>query len=81
VIVAATVAFPGACGIDEDLAHWYVLLRNQTNWRDHLRFPLWIRLWGFDEFHRLLLYRYWDVGEHSYWALGRNNIINRRAEV
>jgi hypothetical protein len=32
--------------------HWYVLLRNSTNWREHLRFLLWIRRRGFDELYR-----------------------------
>ena len=61
--------------------HWYVLLRNSTNWREHLRFLLWIRRRGLDELYRGWHYRYRVVGEHRYWALGPNDtIINRRVE-
>jgi hypothetical protein len=59
--------------------HEYVLIRRSTDWREHLRFLRWIRVWGDNELYRGVNYRYRTIGEWRYWALGPNDtIINRR---
>jgi hypothetical protein len=59
--------------------HEYVLIRRSTDWRAHLRFLHWIRVWGEDEVFKGWHYQCRTVGEWRYWALGPNDtIINRR---
>jgi hypothetical protein len=61
--------------------HEYVVLRRSTDWREHLRFLRWIRVWGDRELFKGTYYLYRTVGEWRYWALGPNDtIINRRRE-
>ena len=61
--------------------HSYVMLRHSTDWREHLLFLRWIRVWG----QRVYIKRFsrtYDqvvVDDFTYWALGPNDtIINRR---
>jgi len=64
-----------------DNPHEYVLLRRSTDWREHLRFLLWIRVHGEVERFKGRSYRYRTVGQFRYWALGPDDtIINRRRE-
>lgn len=61
--------------------HFYVVLRASNDWREHLRFLLWIRVWGFVEKFKGAKYLYRVVDEWRYWAMGPNDtIINRRKE-
>jgi hypothetical protein len=60
--------------------HFYVLLRNSSDWRTHLKFLTWIRKYG--EARRWRdgrIYRTVWVGEFHYWALGPNDSILNRA--
>jgi hypothetical protein len=61
--------------------HEYALIRRSTDWREHLRFLHWIRVWGEDEVFKGLHYQYRTIGGWRYWALGLNDtIINRRRD-
>jgi hypothetical protein len=60
--------------------HFYVLLRNTTDWREHLRFLTWIRKYGQSRRWRDgRTYRTVWVDEFHYWALGPNDTILNRA--
>jgi hypothetical protein len=63
--------------------HEYLLLRNSADWREHLRFLRWLRVFG--EVERWLdghRYRYRLVDGWRYWAMFSPNdtILNRRRE-
>jgi hypothetical protein len=61
--------------------HFYVVLRASTDWRAHMMFLRWIRLYGGDERFRSSWYRYMDVGEYHYWAMSSNDSIINRKEL
>jgi hypothetical protein len=61
--------------------HEYLLIRNSTDWRAHLRFVRWLRVHGAVERFQGRRYRYRLVGGRRYWALGPSDtIVNRRVE-
>lgn len=61
--------------------HEYVVLRKSVDWREHLRFLRWIRVWGERELYKGTYYLYRVVDEWRYWAMGPNDtILNRRKE-
>lgn len=59
--------------------HYYVVLPRSTDWREHLRFLRWIRVWGHTEMFKGYPYLYRVVDDNKYWALGLNEtILNRK---
>ena len=59
--------------------HEYVLLRNSSDWREHLRFLRWIRRGKVEVWRDRRRYRYRVVDGWRYWALGPNDTILNRA--
>jgi hypothetical protein len=62
--------------------HEYVMLGKSTDWREHLVFHRWIRVWG-TRVYRKRFHSYYQeawVDDHLYWTLPSSNstIINRR---
>jgi hypothetical protein len=60
--------------------HEYVHLSKSTDWREHLRFVRWLRLYGSLERFGGSLWPYRTVGAWRYWAGADPNwtIVNRR---
>jgi hypothetical protein len=58
--------------------HEYVLLRNSTDWREHLRFLRWVRRGQRQKWRDGRIYSYRYVDDWAYWSLGPNDsILNR----
>jgi hypothetical protein len=62
--------------------HFYVLLRNTSDWREHLRFLRWLRVYGeARKWRDGRTYIYRVVDGWNYWAMGPSDtILNRSRE-
>lgn len=59
--------------------HSYVLIRNSTDYVEHLRFVDWLRRTGEVEVFNGRRYKGRTINWHRYWVLGVNDtIVNRR---
>jgi hypothetical protein len=61
--------------------HEYLMLRDSSDWREHLRFLRWIRSHGRTETFEGRQYKYQTVDEWRYWALAPNDTILNRHRV
>ena len=59
--------------------HEYLVIRNSTDWREHLVFVDWIRRSGEQERYQGRLYRFRIVDGRRYWTLGPDDTIANRA--